>query len=425
MNEARLRLRVGLFVLGTLVLLGVLTILFSRFSLFLKAHDHYTVVFDQAPGVGPGTPVRRSGIPIGQVRSVRLDDETGKVYVDIDIDRPHKILRGDQPTLARGLISGDPTIDFVPPRPNGKPPDTTPVPPDTELAAAPSPDMRDLLGQTQRLVPSTQETLDEIRKSLQTYEKLAPELERAITEYRRLAEATQETIPELRRTNQEILATSRNWGRLGERLDVLLQTNEEKLVKALDNFNETVSRVGSVFNDENQRNLAATLRNVRAGSDNLESITKNTDALVTESRQTVQRVNQSVTQTDEVLANLQRATRPMADRSASIMKNLDEATDRLNRTLAETQGLLRAGNQGDGTLQRFLSDPSLYNNLNDAACILLRTMPRVDRALHDIEVFADKIARHPESLGVGGVVKPSAGLKEAPSGASSWPRHVP
>ena len=29
--------------------------------------------------------------------------------------------------------------------------------------------------------------------------------------------------------------------------------------------------------------------------------------------------------------------------------------------------------------------------------------------------FADKIARHPESLGIGGVVSPSSGLKEAPS----------
>jgi hypothetical protein len=34
-----------------------------------------------------------------------------------------------------------------------------------------------------------------------------------------------------------------------------------------------------------------------------------------------------------------------------------------------------------------------------------------------METFADKIARHPESLGLGGVVSPSSGLKEAPS---SW-----
>ena len=44
-----------------------------------------------------------------------------------------------------------------------------------------------------------------------------------------------------------------------------------------------------------------------------------------------------------------------------------------------------------------------------------RIMPRLDRILRDFEVFADKIARHPESIGVGGAVRPSAGLKESPT----------
>jgi phospholipid/cholesterol/gamma-HCH transport system substrate-binding protein len=42
-------------------------------------------------------------------------------------------------------------------------------------------------------------------------------------------------------------------------------------------------------------------------------------------------------------------------------------------------------------------------------------VPRFDRILRDFEVFADKIARHPESIGVGGAVRPSAGLKESPT----------
>ena len=32
-----------------------------------------------------------------------------------------------------------------------------------------------------------------------------------------------------------------------------------------------------------------------------------------------------------------------------------------------------------------------------------------------VEVFADKIARHPESIGLGGAVRPSAGLKDMPT----------
>ena len=53
----------------------------------------------------------------------------------------------------------------------------------------------------------------------------------------------------------------------------------------------------------------------------------------------------------------------------------------------------------------------VYNHLDEAACLMTRLLPRVDRALQDLEVFADKIARHPEALGLGGVVRPGVGLK--------------
>jgi phospholipid/cholesterol/gamma-HCH transport system substrate-binding protein len=338
------------------------------------------VVFRDAAGVGVGTPVRRSGVRIGEVKSLELDEATGKVRITTLIDSRHLPHKGDQATLARGILGGDVSIDFVPP-PEGQPPGEA-LEPGSELAGVQQSDALALLNQTSQ--------------SVQRYGDMAPEV---------------------RRTNEEIQVAARNWGRLGERMDLLVQTNQEKLVQAIDNLNDSLNRISRVFNDENQRNLATTLKNARAGSENLESISRNTDELLKESRKTIDRINGSVTQTDEVLRNLQQATKPMADRSNSVMKNLDESTEKLNRTLTETRELLRAVSQSDGTLHRFVADPALYNNLNDATCMMVRLLPRLDRILHDMEVFADKIARHPESLGLGGVVSPSSGLKEAPS---SW-----
>jgi phospholipid/cholesterol/gamma-HCH transport system substrate-binding protein len=422
MNEHRLRIRVGLFVLAGLILLAVLSLWFGGFPTFLKRHNQYTVVFREAAGVGPGTPVRRSGVHIGEVKSVTLDDDTGLVRVGILVEQRHRLRRGDQATLVRGLLGGDTSIDFVPPQAAPPEEERAPLEPGEELPGRQAPDAVSLLNQTSELVPSTQENLNEMRKSLQRFERLTPQMEEAIKEYRELARATRDTIPELRRTNDELQVTARNWGRLGERLDVLLQTNEDKLVKALDNLNDTLNRVSRVFNDENQRNLSATLHNVRVSSDNLESMTKNTDQLLRESRETVRRVNESVTHADEVLGNLRQATKPMAERSASVMKNLDESTDKLNRTLNDARDLLRAVNQGEGSLRGFINDPALYNNLNSAACSLARAMPRIEQILHDFQVFSDKIARHPESLGLGGVVSPSSGLKEAPTAVPAWQR---
>jgi ABC-type transporter Mla subunit MlaD len=472
MSEQSLRFRIGVFVLAALILLAVLTVLFNGMPTILKRHEDYTVWFDNAPGVAPGTPVRRSGVRIGQVTSVQLDDATGRVRVVLSIDAGHPMYEDDMPTVVRGPLGSDTTIDLLtrppatPPPPtdgqSGKiipaafgplaqaqppanpPPVRRPAKPGTEFQGATQADVTAVLKDLSTLTGPAMDAFREMRSTLERYERMTPLMEETMREYRDLARATRamvpelrqtnaevqalthsvnDIMPELRRTNAEIQVTAQNWGRLGEELNVLLQTNEDKLVRTLDSLNEVLIRMGSVFNEENQRNLTATLRNVNAGSQNLESISRNTDELLKDSRQTIQRINNSLAQSDEILGNLQRATQPMAERSASVMKNLDESSEKLNRGLTDVRALLRAFGQGDGTLQRVLNDPALYNNLNDAACMLVRIMPRLDRALKDVEVFADKIARHPESLGVGGAVRPSSGLKEAPTSNMHFPDH--
>ena len=70
---------------------------------------------------------------------------------------------------------------------------------------------------------------------------------------------------------------------------------------------------------------------------------------------------------------------------------------------------------GDGTLKKLINDPSLYNHLNEAACQVTKLLPKLEPILRDVNVFTDKIARHPESLGVRGAISPSSGLKESPT----------
>src|SRR5262249_7746104 len=112
-------------------------------------------------------------------------------------------------------------------------------------------------------------------------------------------------------------------------------------------------------------------------------------------------------------------TKPLADRSDNIMKNLDESTEKLNKALGDVREVMRTFSQGQGTLQRFLDDPSLYNHLDEAACMVTRILRRLDRIMQDFEVFSDKLARHPEALGLGGVIRPGSGIKEPSQG----PRH--
>jgi phospholipid/cholesterol/gamma-HCH transport system substrate-binding protein len=427
MTEQALRFRVGLFVLATLLLLAVLITLFGGVPTFLRRHDRYTVIFDDAPGVAQGTPVRRSGVRIGEVSSVQLDDATATVHVGLIIEKPHLVYRGDKVTLVYGLLSGDTNIDLVIARKDGVPVDLTPLEPNSVLIGASHTPIAALLNQAADMVPTAQESLNQIRATLQRIEKMTPLAEETLREYRDLARVTRESVPDLRRTNDELQNAARNWGRVGERIDVLLQTNQDKLLdrltRTLDNLNESVLRISQLFSDENQKNLNVILKNVRTGSERFDSIITNTDELLKESQKTMRRVSESVSQAEEVMRNLQRATKPLADRGDSVMRNLDESSVRLNQTMTELRDLLRAVGQSDGTLRRFLDDPSLYNNLNEASCAITRLMPRIERILKDVEVFADKIARHPESLGLGGAINPSSGLKTVPPGGGLGPRH--
>ena len=75
---------------------------------FRKVHT-YTVIFDNAQGIAPGTPVLKSGVRIGEVRSIKLDDSTGKVSVTVQIDDEYTIRKSDKPTLVFTDLKGEET----------------------------------------------------------------------------------------------------------------------------------------------------------------------------------------------------------------------------------------------------------------------------------------------------------------------------
>ena len=436
MTDRQLRFRLGLFVLITLALLGGLIVLFGRVPTWFVSRNTYTVLFPDAPGVNVGTPVRRSGVKIGEVSAVDLDSASGQVRVTLSLDPKYPPRSNEEPVITRTLLTGDTAIDFVQ-RDVNKPDRGEPLPPGTELVGVPPPSARNIFNQAAEVLPEAQQSLDQIRRSMQKLEQLAPQLQEMAKDFSALARVSTEFVPELRRTNdsireligsgarsfgpelrktnEEIRFFLMNASRWLEDTDLLLRANEPRLIKAIDAFTLTTQRLGETFTPENQRNFTETLKNVRAGTNNLERLSLSTEEGIKETRATLQRLNRSLEQADAILSDLRKTTGPLGERAPRVLQNLEMGTDQLNRAAAEMREILRALARADGTFQRFFGDPSLYNNLNQAACMVTRILPRVDRALRDFEVFADKIARHPEVIGVGGAVRPSAGLKEAPS----------
>jgi ABC-type transporter Mla subunit MlaD len=465
MTERAMRLWIGMFVLIALILLSTLIVAFGSLPAVFKRVNHYTIRFKDAPGVAQGTPVRRSGVRIGEVTDINLDNETGDVEVVVGIEKKYTVRHNEEPTLITGLLGTDTTIDLVPVTegPGQPPPDRSPIPPGTELAGKRTVSVNTLLNRASEVVPTTQETLNDMRKSLQRLEKMSPLMEEALREYRDLAKdvrkalpasettirevgdlakAVRDSVPDLRQTNTEIQkllrstndaypdlkrtaddigTTVRIWGRVGERVNVLLETNRDELdrgikelVKGVERFNEVLTRVLNVLTEDNVKNISATIKNVREGSNHLPSMARNADKLLEESRGTLRRLDTTLQRAEEFMGNIQQVTKPFSERGGTITKNLDESLDKLNRTLGDVRALIQAIGESNGTVSKLLKDPSLYNHIDDAICLVLRTLPRLDRILENIEIFSDKLARHPESIGLGGVVRPSSGLKDSP-----------
>src|SRR5262249_37522545 len=195
--------RIGAFVLASLLLLAALITLFGSLPTLFKRQHAYTVTFQDAPGITPGTPVRRSGVRIGAVSGLELNDETGDGCGPLPIDKHDTPRRNDQPTLVVGLIGHDANIDLVP-RHAGAQADLTPVEPGAVVAGVRQASVSTLLNRASEVVPTTQDTFNQMRLSLQRFERMAPLMEETLREYRDLAHAGREMVPELRRTNDEV-----------------------------------------------------------------------------------------------------------------------------------------------------------------------------------------------------------------------------
>lgn len=428
MNDQTLRFRLGIFVLASIILLGIMIVLFGGFPSYFKRTDTYVIVFDDVHGIAPGAPVRRSGVRIGEVRSILLENETGKVNVEIRVDGRYTLRKGDRAAIVQGLLGGDASVTFLPPA-DPKKVDNTPIEAGAVIQGETTPDPGIAMQKAADLVDPAKEALIEVRNVMRRLDRMGPTMEEAMHDFRDLSRATRELAPELRKTNQELQTlakptretlaevqmTARYWGKVGERVDVLLKTNEDKIVKSIERMELALKQANELLGDENQKLIRETLRNTRNASTQFESLTKDTSEMIKDTRVTLRQVTETMKRADEAIQDLQKTLKPLGDRGPGVFKNLDESSENLNKTLKDLRELMQVIARSDGTIQRLLTDPALYNNLNDSAEMVTKLMPRLDRILRDMEIFSDKLARHPELIGIGGVIRPSSGLKESPS----------
>src|SRR5262249_45808007 len=149
---------------------------FGGFPSYFRHVDTYTIIFNSAQGVAPGTPVRRSGVKIGEVRALTLDNATGTVRVTIQVDSEFNLRVGDRPTIAQGILGGDTAIAFLAPPEEQKGPIAL-VEPGSTLQGFTQADAQTLVQKTAQVMPQAEEAMIEVRKVFQKFDKMVPLME--------------------------------------------------------------------------------------------------------------------------------------------------------------------------------------------------------------------------------------------------------
>lgn len=363
MTERQMEFRVGLFVLAATCVAGVMVFRFGELKEQLSPANEVTVHFRDATGLHGSSPVRMSGIQIGTVRDIQMDNKNGGVLVKIGIRPEYQLREGSQPRIISSLL-GDAVVDFSPGvgTPNLKPGVTIPG-----IAAS-----------------GPLEAVDRLEERVGT-------------------------------ALDVIAQTGREWGRVGSNVNSAMQGADgqqmqrvmqttlaslEEFTRTMRAASKTLQSAQGVLADTNTQN------GLRETLDALPKLVNDTRGAIQAVRVTVQRVDQNMQHLDTAMRPIAANSKPMAARLNNTLVNLESMTGEL----AQFSKLLRTR---DGSIQRLVADPSLYRNMNATAASLAIFLKNAEPVLSDLRIFSDKIARHPELIGVRGAIRGSSGIKQA------------
>ncbi len=360
MDDARREFQVGLMVFAALAAIVVMVFRFGDIGQSLQRGTLISVIMPSAAGVIPQTPVRLRGIDVGRVQSVELLPDGSGVRVLARIDPEYRLPIDSTAVASRSLL-GDAVLDLHP-------------------------------GQSTRTVAPGDR--------IQGHGATDP------------AAAISRLEQRLHATLEAFETTGTEWALLASRMNRMLETTgpdgittAEQVAVAMQQFTRTMraaedalTGAGAVLNDPKyQQQLEATMQAL--------------PQLLQETRTTLSAVQQVVNRMDTTVAAIHTATVPLAQQSEQLVADLGSALRNVQAMTQDLAAVTRLMNAEDGSLKKFLTDPSVYLRLDRTMASLNVLLQNLGPIVADLQIFSDKIARHPELLGVRGIVRGSDGVK--------------
>lgn len=353
MNERVIQFRVGVLVVATAIITAILVMLFGEMQSLVRRQKTVYIEFDSAPGVTVDTPVRKSGILIGRVSDVELLNEGG-VLVTARLDATRTVLGNEQCLISTGSLLGDAMLEFVP---TGDP----------SVSTEPINDGDFLKGLVSK------DPLDVVR----VFANMEEDMVRALG---------------------AITSAGAEVGQVARNLNVLVENNQHQFNRimdrsesAMEGFDNAVTSINNLVSDPD---LNANLRRALDG----------VPQILNEAAELLMGLQQVSDRAEKNLANLEGFTAPLGEAGDDIVASVQKSLNRFDDILEQLTVLSRSVNEGEGTVNQLLNNPDLYQRLNRAAGNIEMLTRRLRPIVEDARVFADKVARNPNRLGVQGAL---------------------
>jgi len=337
MTSRSQELKIGLFTVFGVGALAWLILMFGKLPQLLEQTYEVHVYCDRAPGVTEGTPVRISGIRIGEVKEVLFRDvtlardrpaggPTAPVWLVLRINSRYQLRTASTIHISPGPL-GDTFVDVTPGDPS-------------------SPLMHH--GQ---VLPRAAEVGPEVGETILALQRVAQSLHQGL-------------------------------GEGGANVRRMLTKTEE----ALEEFKTTLTGVQRIVGDETNR------QNIRATLGNVEKITKNVEEITAQVNRELPELTK---QLHASVGNFNRLCEKVGARGEAALNKSVEAMDNAAVLFDGLHQFVQELRQSRGTIDKVFKDPRLYDNLMRGSEELVELVKELRLVGAQLKVFADRVRRNP------------------------------
>lgn len=390
MDERVLQFRVGMVVLTASIVTAILIVMFGAVPDFTGSYYLLNIEFPAAPGVGKNSPVLKSGVPIGRVTHVDLQEDGG-VLLKLRVQSRYKLKQSEICRIRIGsMVTGDAVLEFV------------------------ASNRKQLL---QRFDQNRDGHLDreEVNKTAELlqdgdYLRTGMVAEDPLQIIMHMEQKMGDTFDSIEHAGAGIEKAADDFAMLMRNLNEFLGSNDGQLQGiltktevALDNFSRAMGLVSDLAGDPQfQKSLKQTLKDMPA-------LFEQAKLTVTEARKAIRSFETMSESATVNLNNLQHLTGPLKQHGPGLAEDLVHTINSMDQLFTQLSTFSRSLNSQEGSLGKLVHDPMLFQQLNSAAHNINEASRRLRPIMEDLRIFSDKLATDPRQLGLKGALdnKPS------------------